>query len=251
MKKIFYLFVCLLIVNCGGVEQKKSEQQATRLETESDVEKLEKIGRLNFAVVWKWNTNDEKLVSDNFKQIAGEMTKLWENGNAENFYYNAKSRTDKFLYFPNIVFTLKAKNINEAKNILNELSIVKKEIATYRLFPVGQLWLERNEEAIKNNDVSKTYVAVWNNKNNNPTNELVQSQTNQVMELWNSGKIENVYFDIEGTQEENEVTDFVFFVNANTKVEANEICSLLPFAKEKISTFTLHEVGHFFLGTIK
>lgn len=61
-------------------------------------------------------------------------------------------------------------------------------------------------------------------------------------------EIENVYFDIEGTQKSNEITDFVFFINANTIEEAKNICSQMPFVKENISSFKLYSVGVFWLG---
>ncbi len=49
------------------------------------------------------------------------------------------------------------------------------------------------------------------------------------MKLWNAGKIENVYFDTEGTQTENNNEDFVFYANANTEEEARALCESLTF----------------------
>jgi hypothetical protein len=49
------------------------------------------------------------------------------------------------------------------------------------------------------------------------------------MKLWNAGKIENVYFDIEGTQTEKNNEDFVFYANANTEEEARALCESLTF----------------------
>ena len=60
--------------------------------------------------------------------------------------------------------------------------------------------------------------------------------------------IENVYFDVPGTVENNAVADFVFFVNANSKEEAKEICYNLPFAKQHLAAYTLHPVGVLWMG---
>jgi len=38
--------------------------------------------------------------------------------------------------------------------------------------------------------------------------------------------------DIEGTANLNSTTDFVFFINADSKAEAKKICDNLPFAKK-------------------
>lgn len=77
------------------------------------------------------------------------------------------------------------------------------------------------------------------------------AQSDAILKLWNEGIIENVYFDVEGTQETNTVTDFVFFVNADSEKEAIEICDHLPFVQEKIAAYKLHAVGIFWLGEYK
>ncbi len=249
-KYIIYLTLGFFIISCGNEPQKKISSDNTSGKIEETNENVS-IGNSNYAVVWKWATEDEEKVTNSMESIAKEMTKLWEDGKAENFYYNAQSQTDKFSYFPNIVFTLKAKNKEDAETELNRLKIVKKGIATYIIYPVGQLWLKRNNEALKKNGLTKSYVAVWNSQNKDYSDEQVKSQNDKVMELWNKGKIENAYFDIEGTQLDNEVTDFVFFVNANSEEEAKEICNSLPFSKENIASYSIHEVGVFFLGQTK
>lgn len=95
--------------------------------------------------------------------------------------------------------------------------------------------------------MTKSFVTVWRT-NNKPTDELTQAQNDKILELWNAGKIENVYFDIEGTQIANSKTDFVFYANTNTKEEAIAICESLPFFKENIATYKIYEVGVFWMG---
>ncbi|MGB0428525.1 MAG: hypothetical protein ACPGEC_06325, partial [Flavobacteriales bacterium] len=65
------------------------------------------------------------------------------------------------------------------------------------------------------------------------------------------GTIENVYFDIEGTQKQNKKQDFVFFINSKSMQEARELCESLPFSKNKLASFELHEVGEFWMGNSK
>ena len=110
--------------------------------------------------------------------------------------------------------------------------------------------LGRKSEVIEKNGLTKSFVAVWNT-NKKPENSDVIIQNNLVLDLWNKGKIENVYFDIQGTQEANNKTDFVFYINTETKEDAIALCESLPFFKKNIATYEIHEVGVFWLGNYK
>ena len=247
MKHTFlYLAVSLLFFSCGN------NKKETKTETKSDtvepiVTQTSKIGSENYAVVWNWTTEDEQLVSYNTPIISKELTTLWQKGIVENAYYNSDSKVDKLSYFPNISFSLKAESYKSAETILNNLTIVKKGIAVYKLYPIGTLWLDRKHKTIHENGMTKSFVTVWKT-NNKPTDKLTQAQNDKVLELWNTGRIENAYFDIAGTQKPNSKTDFVFYANANTKAEAIAICESLPFFKENIATYKIREVGVFWMG---
>ena len=243
---IFYLAVCLLVFGCN--DTKKEANTETESETvESTSTQTSKAGSENYAVVWNWTTTNEQLVTDNVPTISKELTALWQKGVVENVYYNGDSKIDKLSYFPNISFSLKAESYDSAQVILNNLTIVKKGIAVYKLYPIGTLWLDRKFKTIHENGMTKSFATVWRTSNK-PTDELTQAQNDEVLALWNSGKIENAYFDIEGTQKPNNKTDFVFYANANTKEEAIAICESLPFFKENIATYKIHEVGIFWMG---
>lgn len=239
---IIYLVVSLLIISCGKDTKKESIEEVTETQ-ETTAVKTSEFGRSNFAVVWKWTTTDSQLVSDNMIKISEELNDLWKKDVVENVYYNSDSKVEKLDIFPNISFFLKAISEQEAKSILDNLSIVKKSIASYTLHPVGHLWLKRKSETVNKN----SYVSVWTTIGK-PTDELTKAQNDHVLALWDKGDIENAYFDIEGTQESNAKTDFVFYVNANSEEEAKAVCNSLPFYKEKISTYKLHEVGVFWMG---
>lgn len=240
---LFFLALSLMIMSCG--DQKK--KAASEVQSENNSTAISKVGRNNFAVIWKWTTNDEQLVSDKMTKISEELTNLWKEGIVENVYYNTDSKEEKLAIFPNISFFIKAESLEAAKLVLNGLTVVKNGIALYSIHPVGNLWLDRRHEIIHENGMTKSFVTVWKT-NNKPTEDLTKNQNDAVLSLWNKGKIENVYFDIEGTQKANIVTDFVFYANVNTEEEAIELCESLPFSKNNISTFEVHEVGVFWMG---
>ena len=224
MQKIIFLFtISFLILSCGNPSQKESSTDYAS-EQASSVKDQSHIGRNNYAVTWKWATTNSQLVSDNSPAISKELVDLWKKDIVENVYYDSESPVDKLHNFPNIAFFLKAHSDAEAKSILNELTVVTKGIATYKLHPVGQLWLDRKSEVIHKKGMTKSFVAVWTTvksplKEEN-ADKLLKSQSDTVLELWNEGIVENVYFDIEGTYSPTDKTDFVFFVNANTEAEA-------------------------------
>ncbi|MDG1309936.1 MAG: hypothetical protein P8P13_05485 [Flavobacteriaceae bacterium] len=245
-KSILTLTISILFLSCGGKSQKKETDNSPNTET-SVGNDLSKIGRENYAIIWKRTTSDEQLVTDNLVTISNELTALWKKGIVENTYYNSDSKVDKFSYFPNISFSLRAESYESAEVILNKLTIVKKGIAVYKIYPIGTLWLDRKHKTIHENGMTKSFATVWTTTGK-PTDELTKEQNDKVLELWNAGEIENVYFDIEGTQKPNSKTDFIFYANANTKEEAIAICESLPFFKENIATFKTHSVGVFWTG---
>ena len=136
-----------------------------------------------------------------------------------------------------------------ARSILDDLIVVEKGIATYEIHPVGSLWLKRKTDIINKKGLTKSFVTVWTTDTKEPpSDDLVLKQNNRLMELWNEGSVENVYFDIAGTQEQNAKTDFVFFLNTNSLEEAKNICNSLPFSKEGIASYDIYPAGVFWMG---
>ncbi len=247
MKSIITLFVLsLAIISCGNEPNKAStDNKSVDKVSTSTID--EKVGWHSYAVIWKWTTNDEKLVSDNTVKVSEELTSLWEKGIVENVYFDGDAKNDKLSNFPNISFFIKANSKQEAEKALDKLTIVTKGIASYSVHPVGTLWLDRKYETIKERGFTKSFVAVWETKSK-PSDEITTNQHDTVLALWNEGKIENAYFDIEGTQVSNENADFVFFANANSEEEAKKLCESLPFYTEGIATYELFPAGSFWLG---
>ncbi len=250
-KIISILTISLFIFGCGN-EPPKEKSPTNSNQQPSKVDDQSKIGRTNYAVVWKWATDDTKLVEDNIVNISHELTKLWKEDLVENTYFDTDTKIDKLDYFGNVTFFLKAQNEAEAKSILDQLTVVTKRIATYTLHPVGLLWLDRKTELINKKGMTKSFVSVWTTTKSplhgNNADDVLKSQSDAILALWNKGTIENVYFDIEGTYEPNKKTDFVFFVNVNSEEEAKSICESLPFFQHKMATYELHQVGVFWMG---
>lgn len=255
MVKHILVFLSVLTITSGFIgcahqaeEKKTSSDSSSAVKSKSQ----EGIGRSNFAVIWKWTTDDTEHVNNNSANISMELTKLWKQDVIENAYYNTDSQVNKLSHFPNIAFFLKAKDEGTAKSILDQLTVVTKEIATYTLHPVGQLWLGRKTEVINEKGLTRSFATVWRTVRSplhgENADDLLKQQNDTMIELWESGVVENVYFDIEGTYTPNNKTDFVFFVNAETETEARQICESLPFFKENMATYQIHQAGVFWMG---
>jgi hypothetical protein len=247
MKKVLsILIVSIFFISCSDNKKKNNEKSEIKTEEKESFKRLQ-----NYAVVFKWATKDEKLVEENVQQQADQLLSMWKKKTVENVYFDSESKADKLSYFPNISFFLKAEDTKQAETILTNLHFVKKRIASYTIYPVGALWLKRSKEKV----TSKSYVAVWNTvtkHDNSNIGEQIENtakeQSDAVLKLWKEGRIENVYFDIEGTVKLNMKTDFVFFINTNSMEEAKKICDNLPFSKKRLASYKLQQVGVFWMG---
>lgn len=243
MNKLLSLFlISLILLSCNNSNKTETINQ------DSKANQISKIGRHNYAVVWDWSTDDKELVTVHAATFTKELLNLWENNDIENVYLNPEVELNDKLPFPSISFFVKAHSIEAARSILNELTIVKKEIADYKLYPVGILWLEGNKKSLAIHTDYKSFVTVWDKKYQTPDAELTKAQNDIIINLWNNGTIENVYFDVEGVTNQSEKTDFVFFVKARNQDEAESICKTLPFYKEKIASYKIFNAGTFWLG---
>ncbi|SNZ01164.1 hypothetical protein [Flagellimonas pacifica] len=252
IKKVITILCILTIVfSCKNKLQENEKLNETEQQQEIEA-KNAKIGRQNYAIAWKWATDNKQLVEENLVVIADQVNQLWKEDIIADAYYNSNATIDKFEYFPNVFFFLKAQSEEDAITILDELTLVKKGIASYKIYPVGLKWMGRDHDEIREKGITNSYAAVWASDNwENTTDSLTKSQADAILDLWNDGSIENIYFDIEGTQKANDKTDFVFFINANTEKEAKELCAALPFAKENIANYEIYPVGVFWLGDFK
>lgn len=248
MRNLILIMISVMLISCSENAPKETAKEEN-IATEKAVE----YGKQNYAVVWKWKTKDKELVDANVVEQANQLNELWKEGIIENVYFETEPNSDSFDNYPGVSFFIKATTEDNAKMILNEMIFVQKGISKYKLHAVGTKWLDRKETA--NQSGNKTWVSVWStgvdhnsNASKKEVEENAQAQTDAILELWNEGVIETVYFDIEGTQNRNDVTDFVMFVNAETESEAHEILNNLPFYKKNIAHYQLFSVGVFWMG---
>ncbi len=242
---LLLLLICFIAVSCQNTATQDDNETTT---IESDAQ----YGDRYFAVVWTWTTGNSKLVSENLTKINDEIKDLASKGTIDVAYYNTDSKYDKFEDFPNISFVIKSNSENSTARILDKMTMVTEDIATYTLFPVGQPYLGRKTELINEKGIKNSYAAVWSNteKMEELTNqdELVGEQADAVMDLYENGIIENAYFDAPGVDTAVEKTDFLFHVNANTEEEARAVCDNLPFAKAGVAVYKIFPVGVLWMG---
>ncbi|MEM6345582.1 MAG: hypothetical protein AAF927_16940 [Bacteroidota bacterium] len=249
MKKILFIsLICFWGIACKDQATNKVDSSSTK-QKEINASDQSKIGRLNFAVTWRWTTDNVQFVIDNSTQMSSELSELWNQNIVENAYFDTNAPIDKLGNLPNITFFIKAENEEKAKAILNGLTVVKEEIAEYELHPVGMLWLDRNTTAINQKGITGSYVAIWETKRTlEASDPVLKKQSDKMLALWNAGTIENVYFDNTSGMRRNSITDFVFFVNSMTLEQAKVICETLPFFEQKIATYKMYQVGTFWMG---
>ncbi len=101
--------------------------------------------RNTYMVTWTIETHDTDLFTDTLNEHMPKMLDLWVNGTVENVYLdNKKSEVSVHKGdVGKVVFFIKAKTEKEAQNVLNELPLVKKKVASYQLTLVGVLWLKQ------------------------------------------------------------------------------------------------------------
>ncbi|MDE5424154.1 hypothetical protein L3073_18220 [Ancylomarina sp. DW003] len=236
------LSICLLLFSCNNPTKQKMKEKDNANEEQTTLKKN------NYAVVWDWITADKELVVKNATIFNKELLDLWKNEDIENVYFDTEAKVENDMQFPSISFFVKAQDEKEAKKILDDLSIVKKKIASYKLHPVGMLWLEKKQDSSLKNVSQKSYVTIWRTKRKNITTEITKAQNDSVLALWNSRVIENIYFNAEGISHENEKSDFVFYVKADNIDAAKAICENLPFFKQNIADYKIFQAGVFWLG---
>lgn len=247
MKKLIYLSVLLLLFSCNN-KAKKSTNEIEKEATSTEITDA-KFGRQNYAVVWTWLTSEKEIFADAMITVSEEMQQLWEEDVIADSYFNSVTNTEDMKIFPKISFFLKAKTLDEAKETLDKLTLVKLALAEYSIYPVGTKWLSRNTDKIHETGVKRSYVTVWTTlKSQEPGAAIIKEHSDALLKLWDEGVIENVYFDIAGTQTPSDKEDFVFFINADSEEEAKATLDKLPLVTSEIASYKMHSVGVFWRG---
>jgi len=247
-KTIFSIIALVLFFACGNSSTSECKKSSDNV--------ISNVQLKNYAVVWQWAVNDADMIRKHLPAMNEEMLAMWRNGDIENAYYNADSEISVVENLPNICYFLKAESYKSAREFLNSLSVVKNGIATFSVFPIGSKWFSRNAEAIQANGIRRSYVSVWKVLEEIKQEEnlqMIQTQANSIKSLYQQGSIENVYWELSGEEDaykrrNNNITDFVFFINSDSKDEARDLCDSLPFTAEGLVSYDLIPVGVFWLG---
>lgn len=101
--------------------------------------------RNTYMVTWTLEVNDANLFKTTLKEQMDNVLELWASGTIENVYLDNK-KSEVIVRegdVGKVIFFIKANTENGAKNILDELPLAKKKVASYQLTPAGVLWLKQ------------------------------------------------------------------------------------------------------------
>ena len=99
-----------------------------------------------YAVVSDSISQESPMFKQHIQEQAAVMVNLWQKGIVENIYLNREVNKPENKQKANIVFFIKAKNKDEANEILKQLPFVQHDVINYELYPVGLLWLKQIED---------------------------------------------------------------------------------------------------------
>jgi len=241
MKIVIFFISFLLFFGCK--EQPKEDFLNKKKTPKYNIETI--------AVVWETVSLEKEKIIEHLPVQQQQLQKLWEEGVVENVYLKTDEKFGENDTFPNIMFFIKAKNQEAAKEILNEMEFVKNKLAIYKLYPVGALWLTRNDKTLeKVQKAKRTFSVVWSPTTNDKlSDEDIRLQSEGFTNLWKEGYIENAYFDIVGASTgKKDRPTVVNFVNAQSLDEVHKILNELHFVKKELSTYMLFDVGILWLG---
>jgi len=86
------------------------------------------------------------MFKQHIQEQAAALVNLWRKGVVENIYLNREVNKPESQRNANIVFFIKAKNKDEANEIIKQLPFVQHDVLNFTLYPVGVLWLKEIED---------------------------------------------------------------------------------------------------------
>lgn len=99
-----------------------------------------------YAVVSDSISQESPMFKQYIQEEAAVLMSLWKKGVVENIYLNREANKPENKRNASIVFFIKAKNKDEANEILKQLPFVKHDVLNFTLYPVGVLWLKQIED---------------------------------------------------------------------------------------------------------
>ena len=96
-----------------------------------------------YAVVSDSISQENPMFKQHIQEQAAVLMSLWKKGVVENIYLDREVNKPESKRKASIVFFIKAKNKDEANEILKQLPFVQHNVLNFELHPVGVLWLKQ------------------------------------------------------------------------------------------------------------
>lgn len=248
MKKILLplSFIFFFAISCDKKSTNKAENEDVS-ELSPAENKVEQRSN-TYAVLTSIATTDKQKYIDNIAQQTDQLNELWDKKIVSNIYMDSKPNE----IAPTVIFFLRAKSVNEAKETLDKTNFIINGVGSYDVKPVGDLLFETNQKTLEMKSQKElTYAVVWDfsKKIDELPVDVMKTQLAAEEKLFENGIVENLYLNT--ANDGNKRTSSVYFINVNSQDEAEKILNELPIKKEKLGTYKLYDVGGFIRGVKK
>lgn len=105
------------------------------------------VDKKSFVAVFQTTGNSAEIQA-HLQEQSDKTLELFKNGVIENAYLDIEGFSKGDSDIPAIVYHVNASNAEEAKNILDQLPFVQKNLTRYQIFPVGVFWLGQTENKL-------------------------------------------------------------------------------------------------------
>lgn len=247
--KTFFLPIVLVATMIISCEQKSAKENNDNPSENSEIAPKPVEQRTNtYAIITTIATTDKQKFADNISQQTDQIDALWNQKTVSNIYMDSKSNE----IAPTIIFFMKGKTENEVRQTLDKTNFIINGVGSYEVKPVGDLLLTMNEKSLEMKDKKNhTYSVVWDysKKMEEIPVTIMEKQLQDETRLFETGVIENVYLNT--TDDGKKRTSSVYFINADSEKDAENVLNELPLAKEKLGIYKLYDVGGFIRGEKK
>lgn len=249
MKKSFTLLLVITFLSLIGCKNKTTNKT---IEPEPQTDSVAKEAMNTYAVIPSLITENVQKFNDNISEQASQLNTLWQEGIVENLYYDVEGQQVNDQIIPSIAYFIRATDIDKARDILDQSVFRSKNIGTFELIPVGNFLFGQSDNAgelrLKKKNV---YVVIWDllKPYNEVDPQIIQNQFDADFKLYEDGVLENAYKNSPYDESIKNLT--VYFMNADSKEEANKILNEMPFVKSNTASFKVFYVGHLMRGKVE
>jgi len=252
MKPLLMPIMVCLFLSCQTTESKHETKKPDSLSVFKD--SVEKKEIKKFFVLTKWSTTDREKALSHIPKQQKQLMSLWNKGIVENIYYPPKGKIEADKPLALIAFIINGTSEKEVRTTLDTTDIVKSNLASYTLIPVGYNVFNRNEEALKLVSIEKTYAVLlaFLVEKDKLNSKIIGEQALLNSKLHEQGILENAYINLNFLAADSTGTQpAIFFINAKNEKDAKILLDKMPLVTSKQATYALHNVGRFLVGKSK